>query len=83
MNRAVTNDAQFRSTYGTGTPAEVELKEVDWDASGKRQNEEAIADGLVAQPRRGRRLGPAAPRHVLLRDDRGQAVPGVAGRAVA
>ncbi len=24
----------------------MELKEVDWDASGKRQNEEAVADGL-------------------------------------
>lgn len=44
---AVKNDAQFRSTYGVGTPADVELKEVDWDASGKRQNEEAIADGLA------------------------------------
>ncbi len=44
---AVKNDAQFRSTYGVGTPADVELKEVEWDASGKRQNEEAVADGLA------------------------------------
>lgn len=46
VNPAVKTDADFRSTYGKGTPAEVELKPVDWDASGARQNAEGVADGL-------------------------------------
>ena len=46
VDSAVKTDADFRATYGTNTPAEVELKGVEWDASGKRQNDEAVADGL-------------------------------------
>ena len=43
---AVRTDAEFRAAYGTGTPADVSLNGVDWDASGARQNAEAAADGL-------------------------------------
>lgn len=46
-NAAVTNDAQFRAAYPKGTPANVELNAVDFDASGARQNVEAAADGLT------------------------------------
>jgi hypothetical protein len=45
-NSAVTNDVTFRAAYPKGTPADVELNNVDWDQSGARQNAEAKADGL-------------------------------------
>ncbi len=47
VDAAVRTDAEFRTAYPAGTPAAVELKEVDWDASGARQNAEAKADGLT------------------------------------
>jgi hypothetical protein len=47
VDSAVKTDAEFRAAYPTGDPAEVELKEVEWDASGARQNAEAAADGLT------------------------------------
>jgi len=43
---AVTNDAQFRATYGKGNPTRWTPHEVDWDQSAARQNAEAKADGL-------------------------------------
>jgi hypothetical protein len=42
----VRNDAEFRNLYRTNRPAPVSLNAVDWDQSGKRQNDEAVADGL-------------------------------------
>jgi Bacterial protein of unknown function (DUF839) len=48
-NEAVSNDAQFRSTYGKGAAVPFTLgaaEEVDWDSSGARQNTEAAAKGL-------------------------------------
>ena len=42
----VTDDAEWRSTYGKGVPAPVTLNEVSWDQTGAAQNVQAIADGL-------------------------------------
>jgi Bacterial protein of unknown function (DUF839) len=47
LDETVANDAQFRAKFGTGTPARFDLAEVEWDASGLRQNREATADGLT------------------------------------
>lgn len=47
VDEAVKTDAQFRTTYGKGKPAEVDLSEVDWDQSAAAQNREAAADGLT------------------------------------
>jgi sugar lactone lactonase YvrE len=46
VDETVSTDAQFRAKYGTGTPAEFDLAEVDWDQSGARQNAEAAVEGL-------------------------------------
>ena len=49
-DEAVDSDAEFRATYGKGTPAKFTLgagEEVSWDQSGKAQNIEAAADGLT------------------------------------
>jgi hypothetical protein len=46
VNQAVTNDAQWRATYGKGVAADVELSEVPWDQTGAEQNVEAKEDGL-------------------------------------
>lgn len=46
VNAAVTNDTTFRATYGKNNPAPVELKEVNWDESGAKQNADALANGL-------------------------------------
>ena len=43
-------DAEFRANYGKGNPAKFTLgkdEEVNWDRSGKRQNEDAKARGLT------------------------------------
>ena len=43
-------DAEFRANYGKGNPAKFTLgkdEEVNWDRSGKRQNENAMARGLT------------------------------------
>ena len=48
-NEAVTNDTEFRNTYGTDNPARFDLgsdEEVDWDQPGPAQNTEAHAKGL-------------------------------------
>ena len=47
VDETVSNDAQFRTKYGKGTAARFDLAEIDWDASGNRQNIEASADGLT------------------------------------
>jgi Bacterial protein of unknown function (DUF839) len=47
VNPTVTDDAQFRATYGTGTPAPVRLDEIDWHQSGSAQNTQAAAAGLT------------------------------------
>lgn len=47
IDETVRTDLQFRSRYGTGTPIEFDLAEVDWDQSGLRQQVEAAADGLT------------------------------------
>ena len=47
VDESVRTDLQFRARYGTGTPVEFGLAEVDWDQSGLRQQVEAAADGLT------------------------------------
>lgn len=47
VDDTVTTDAEFRATYGKGTPARVDLNAVDWDKSGAAQNAEAAAKGLT------------------------------------
>ncbi len=47
LDETVATDAQFRTKYGKDNPVEFDLAEVEWDQSGKRQNEEAAADGLT------------------------------------
>jgi hypothetical protein len=42
----VATDAQFRAAYGKGTPAPVDLTQVNWDQTGAAQNAEAAAKGL-------------------------------------
>ena len=49
-NEAVTNDAQFRSTFGKNNPARFDLgpeELVSWDQPGSAQNTEATAKGLT------------------------------------
>lgn len=46
VDQAVTDDAEWRSTYGKGVTAPVTLNEVSWDQTGAAQNAEAVADGL-------------------------------------
>jgi len=46
-DESVKTDAEFRTTFGKGKPAAVDLSEVDWDQSGAAQNREAAADGLT------------------------------------
>jgi hypothetical protein len=47
VDETVAGEAAFRAKYGEGTPVEFDLAEVDWDQSGKAQNEEAAGDGLT------------------------------------
>lgn len=47
VNPAVTNDVQFRATYGKGNPAPVQLNSIDWTQGGAAQNAEAAAKGLT------------------------------------
>lgn len=47
VDESVSTDAQWRAKYGKGTPAAVDLAEVDWNQSGTSQNIEAKADGLT------------------------------------
>lgn len=49
VDEAVSTDAQFRATYGKGTPAPVAFgagEEIDWTKSGTAQNTQAAAKGL-------------------------------------
>lgn len=46
VNEAVSTDAQWRTTYGKGVAAPVDLAEIPWDATGAAQNIQAQADGL-------------------------------------
>ncbi|MGH3788159.1 MAG: hypothetical protein ACRDRG_16785 [Pseudonocardiaceae bacterium] len=46
VDEAVSDDAEFRTTFGKGVPARFDLSEVDWDQSGADQNAEALAKGL-------------------------------------
>ena len=49
-DESVDTDAEFRATYGKGTPVEFDLgadEEIDWDSSGARQNADATAKGLT------------------------------------
>ena len=45
-NVAVTDDAGWRSTYGTGVPGPVNLVNVPWSLTGAQQNTLALAAGL-------------------------------------
>lgn len=45
-NPVVKTDSDWRTTVGTGNAADVAFNEVEWDASGARQNAEGLADGL-------------------------------------
>ncbi len=46
VNQAVSNDAQWRATYGKGVAAPVTLVDNDWNQTGAGQNADALADGL-------------------------------------
>ena len=72
VDGAVTNDALWRSTYGTGVPAAVGLVNVPWSQTGAAQNSQAQDARSEPQPDRGRPLGPAHPQRLLLRHDRGR-----------
>jgi hypothetical protein len=50
QNEAVSNDAQFRTTYGKNNPAPFDLgsdEEVNWNQTGAAQNTEAAAKGIT------------------------------------
>ena len=50
VDEAVSTDAQFRTTFGKGNPAQVVFgagEEIDWTQSGAQQNAEAAAKGLT------------------------------------
>jgi hypothetical protein len=47
VNAAVTNDAQFRTTFGKNNPQPFVINDVDWDQSGKDQNVDSKAEGLA------------------------------------
>lgn len=47
VDESVSTDAEFRARYGKGTPAPVDLSEVDWNQPGDAQNREAAAEGLT------------------------------------
>ncbi len=50
QDEAVDSDAEFRSTYGKGTPVRIDLgpeEQVDWDQPGSAQNAEASSKGLA------------------------------------
>lgn len=46
VDQSVSTDAEFRALYGKGYAAPVELKKVDWNQSGARQNADAETKGL-------------------------------------
>lgn len=45
-NAAVTNDTQWRSTYGKGVAGDVDVNPINWNQSGAKQNAQAAAEGL-------------------------------------
>ncbi len=50
VDEAVSTDAQFRTTFGKGNPAQGVFgagEEIDWTQSGAQQNAEAAAKGLA------------------------------------
>jgi len=46
IDEAISTDADWRTSIGTGVPARVDLSEVPWNQSGAAQNAEALAEGL-------------------------------------
>ena len=46
VDPAVTNDAQWRTTYGKGVAGPVTIVDNDWNQTGAAQNADALADGL-------------------------------------
>ena len=46
VDQAVSNDAQWRATYGKGVAAPVRIVDNDWNQTGAEQNSDALADGL-------------------------------------
>jgi hypothetical protein len=46
VNQAVTNDAQWRATYGKGVSAAVSLVEIPWNQTGAAQNQQGKDLGL-------------------------------------
>jgi uncharacterized protein DUF839 len=46
LNEAVTNDAEFRGTYGKNNPVPVRFNDIDWTKGGTAQNDEAKTKGL-------------------------------------
>lgn len=59
----VTTDAGFRSTFGKGVSAPFSLQDIEWDQSGKAQNDETIAEGgLVLNRIEDGAFNPANPR---------------------
>jgi hypothetical protein len=55
VNEPVATDAQWRATYGKGTPADVDLSAVDWDQSARGPEPRGGGRRAHAQPHRGRR----------------------------
>ncbi len=47
LNESVSNDAQFRTTYGKFNPVPFDLAEIPWDAPGSLQNSQATTEGLT------------------------------------
>ena len=46
LEAAVTNDQEFRDTYGKGVPAQMDFEEVDWNQPGAAQNAEGATKGI-------------------------------------
>ncbi len=82
-DEAVSTDAQFRATYGKGTPVPFDLgtaEEVDWDSSGLRQNTEAAARGLTLNRIEDGAFDPRNPNdYYFLTTEGGGKVPSEAG----
>jgi hypothetical protein len=62
VNQAVTNEPQFRATYGKGVPVELTFNEVNTDQGGDAQNTEAAAKGLTLARIEDGAWDPANPR---------------------
>lgn len=84
-NEAVTNDVQFRATYGKNDPAPFDLgpdEEVNWDQPGAAQSTESDAKGLGLNRIEDGAFDPRHPRdfYFVTTDGGNGATPGSTGR---